>query len=73
VGLDWLYTWLNPRPTARRAWQVFCYSLAPNDGSIYRRKIEAEVEHFVDLSAVTDHGLAADRIYHDKVSARVRS
>lgn len=39
--------------------EVFCYSLAPDDGSSYRRKIEREVEHFVDLSTITDNGLAA--------------
>ena len=42
--------------------EVFCYSLAPDDGSIYRKKIEREVEHFVDLSSITDNGLAAGTI-----------
>ncbi|EDQ87082.1 uncharacterized protein MONBRDRAFT_27585 [Monosiga brevicollis MX1] len=51
----------------REQFEIFCYSLAPDDGSIYRRKIEAEVEHFVDLSGIPDHAIAADRIYHDGI------
>lgn len=30
--------------------QVFCYALSPPDGSEWRQRIEAEVEHFLDVS-----------------------
>lgn len=30
--------------------EVFCYATTPPDGSPYRRKIEAESEHFLDVS-----------------------
>lgn len=29
--------------------EVFCYSLSPDDGTNYRKKIEKESEHFCDL------------------------
>lgn len=34
-------------------WQVevFCYALSPPDGSEWRQRIEAETEHFLDVSA----------------------
>ncbi len=47
--------------------EVFCYSLAPTDGSSYRAKMEAESEHFIDLSSIVDPTVAADRIYEDKI------
>lgn len=34
--------------------EVFCYSLAPDDGSVYRRKIASTAEHFVDVSGVAN-------------------
>ena len=33
--------------------EVFAYSLGRDDGSIYRRRIEREAEHFVDLRAMS--------------------
>lgn len=30
--------------------QVFCYALSPSDGSEWRQRIEAESEHFIDVS-----------------------
>ena len=30
--------------------QVFCYALSPSDGSEWRQRIEAEAEHFLDVS-----------------------
>jgi hypothetical protein len=30
--------------------QVFCYALSPPDGSEWRRRIEGEAEHFIDVS-----------------------
>ena len=31
--------------------EVFCYALSPSDNSEWRQRIEAEAEHFADLSA----------------------
>jgi hypothetical protein len=31
--------------------EVFCYALSPSDGSEWRLRIEAEAEHFLDVSA----------------------
>lgn len=31
--------------------QVHCYALSPSDGSEWRQRIEAETEHFLDVSA----------------------
>ena len=47
--------------------EVFCYSLSSDDGTLYRKKIEAEAEHFVDLSFLPDNGDAADRILADGI------
>ena len=33
--------------------EVFLYSLAADDGSSYRKKLEAEAEHFVDFSSLS--------------------
>lgn len=46
--------------------EVFCYSLSPDDGSFWRRKIVSEMEpgHFIDLSAFS-HVDAAKRIAAD--------
>ncbi|KAK9815277.1 hypothetical protein WJX72_000982 [[Myrmecia] bisecta] len=47
--------------------EVFCYALSPSDGSEWRQRIEAEAEHFMDVSAwaVGDiaHRISADRIH----------
>eukprot|EP00041_Stephanoeca_diplocostata_P033651 m.1116883 g.1116883 ORF g.1116883 m.1116883 type:complete len:1270 (+) comp24380_c0_seq5:314-4123(+) len=43
--------------------EVFCYSLAADDNSHYRKKIEAEAEHFVDVSGIPDNFAVADMIY----------
>ncbi|MBU1169634.1 MAG: tetratricopeptide repeat protein [Proteobacteria bacterium] len=45
---------------------VFCYSYGPDDGSIYRQKIEQGCDAFVDISTLP-HTAAADRIYHDGI------
>ncbi|KAK2711991.1 UDP-N-acetylglucosamine--peptide N-acetylglucosaminyltransferase 110 kDa subunit-like isoform X2 [Artemia franciscana] len=47
--------------------EVFCYSLAPDDGTNFRAKVSREAEHFADLSQVTCNGKAADRIYADGI------
>lgn len=47
--------------------EIFCYSLAPDDSTTFRAKIEAESDHFIDLSHVPCNGKAADRIYADGI------
>ena len=37
----------------RSRFEVTAYSFGPGDGSVYRRRIEAESEHFVDISALS--------------------
>eukprot|EP00276_Gloeochaete_wittrockiana_P011418 CAMPEP_0184651206 /NCGR_PEP_ID=MMETSP0308-20130426/8792_1 /TAXON_ID=38269 /ORGANISM="Gloeochaete witrockiana, Strain SAG 46.84" /LENGTH=1117 /DNA_ID=CAMNT_0027085261 /DNA_START=44 /DNA_END=3397 /DNA_ORIENTATION=+ len=41
--------------------EVFCYAIAPDDGSEYRKKIASEAEHFVDVSAL-QYSAVAQRI-----------
>lgn len=47
--------------------------MAPDDKSVYRRKIASEAEHFVDVSGfvdangIYDNAMVADRIYADKI------
>jgi protein O-GlcNAc transferase len=50
----------------RSKFQVTCYALTPSDQSPWRDKIEAEVEHFKDISSLTA-GEAAQLIHADKV------
>jgi predicted O-linked N-acetylglucosamine transferase (SPINDLY family) len=38
----------------REAFEVFAVSHGPDDGSTYRRRIEAEAEHFIDVASLTD-------------------
>ena len=47
--------------------EIFCYSLAPDDGTTFRTKIGKEAEHFIDLSTLPCNGKAADRIYQDGI------
>jgi protein O-GlcNAc transferase len=47
--------------------EIYCYALSPDDGTTFRSKIAREAEHFVDLSAVSCNGKAADRINTDGV------
>ncbi|GAB9468547.1 Acetylglucosaminyltransferase [Globisporangium polare] len=46
--------------------EVFCYSTTPDDGSVWRRKITSEVEHFKDISMVSN-GDAARLIHNDGI------
>ena len=39
--------------------EVFALSLGPNDGSLYRRRIEKHAEHFIDLRRFDDAAAAA--------------
>lgn len=54
----------------RRRFRVICYSLGPDDGSIYRRRVMTESDRFVDLHGVTDAAAAA-RIRADAVDILV--
>lgn len=47
--------------------EIYCYSLSPDDGTTFRAKIAKEAEHFIDLSSIICHGEAADRIYSDGI------
>lgn len=49
--------------------QVFCYALSPPDGSEWRTRIEAEVEHFTDVSSWSIPDIAA-RISADQIQVR---
>lgn len=50
-----------------RKFEVFCYATTPDDGSVWRRKIAGDVEHFKDISAVVHHGDAARLIHADGI------
>jgi protein O-GlcNAc transferase len=43
----------------RDAFEIFAVSHGRDDGSIYRRRIAAEAEHFIDVAALTDRDAAA--------------
>ncbi|KAA3670561.1 protein O-GlcNAc transferase, partial [Paragonimus westermani] len=47
--------------------EVFCYSLAADDGTNFRAKVANEAEHFIDLSGIQCHGRAADKIASDGI------
>ena len=51
--------------------EIFCYSLSPDDNTSFRRKIQEESEHFLDLSKIPDNGQAADRINADGIHIMV--
>lgn len=50
----------------RQHFNVFCYATSPSDKSSYRVKIEAEAQHFVDVSADSTQQIV-DRIVHDQI------
>ncbi|MBF0160176.1 MAG: tetratricopeptide repeat protein, partial [Magnetococcales bacterium] len=50
----------------RHRFEIFAYSLGPNDGSVYRRRIEQDVDHFVDIRLLNDQ-TAAQRIRDDGI------
>lgn len=50
----------------RSRFEVFCFAVTPDDGSIWRRKIQSEVEHFTDISALP-HGDAARLISSHRI------
>ncbi|CAI4229118.1 unnamed protein product [Auanema sp. JU1783] len=47
--------------------EVYCYALSPHDGTNFRQKLINESEHFIDLSAITCNGKAAERIHQDGI------
>lgn len=50
--------------------EVFCYALMPSDGSEWRQRIEAETEHFLDVSAWPAADIAA-KISADRIHVAV--
>ena len=54
----------------RQAFRIHAYSLGPDDGSGYRRRIQADCDAFVDLSTLSDRA-AAERIRADGVDILV--
>ncbi|MBF0124864.1 MAG: tetratricopeptide repeat protein, partial [Magnetococcales bacterium] len=50
----------------RHRFEVFAYSIGEDDGSSYRRRIEDDVDHFVDLCWLSDQE-AAQRIRDDGI------
>lgn len=46
---------------------VYLYAISVNDNTNFRRKLTEESEHFVDLSAVPDNKVAADKIHADGI------
>ncbi|KAL4717648.1 hypothetical protein ACJJTC_000797 [Scirpophaga incertulas] len=51
----------------RSKFEVFCYGLNVDDRTTFRRKIENEAEHFVDLSKISDNLEAANYINSDNI------
>ena len=45
---------------------VFCYATSPSDKSSYRLKIEAEAQHFVDVSSASTEQIV-NRIIEDEI------
>ncbi len=50
----------------RERFEVFAYSFGPDDGSRYRRAIERDAEHFVELAGIDDTA-AAGRVLRDGI------
>jgi predicted O-linked N-acetylglucosamine transferase (SPINDLY family) len=50
--------------------EAFAYSYGPDDGSVYRRTVEADAEHFADVAALS-HADAARRIHADGIDVLV--
>ena len=54
----------------RAQMEVFCYAASPNDGSEWRQRIEAEAEHFLDVSAWSVGDVAA-RISAERIHVAI--
>uniref|UniRef100_A0ACD5UQR7 Uncharacterized protein n=1 Tax=Avena sativa TaxID=4498 RepID=A0ACD5UQR7_AVESA len=46
--------------------EVFCYALSQNDGTEWRQRIQAEAEHFIDVSAMASDAISK-MINEDKI------
>ena len=51
----------------QREFEVFVYSYGNDDGSWYRRRIEREAEHFIDVKALNSEARIAGRIHDDGI------
>lgn len=54
----------------RGKFEIFIYSFHQDDGSTYRKRIEAESEHFIDI-LIMSHGESAQRIFDDEIDVLV--
>lgn len=54
----------------RDRFEIFIYSFHEDDGSAYRKRIEADSEHFVDIMAMS-HGESTQRIFDDEIDILV--
>ena len=54
----------------RRRFEIYAYSWGPDDGSFYRRRIEADADHFIDIRTLSDLD-AATRIHADGIDILV--
>ncbi|MRR50936.1 MAG: glycosyltransferase family 41 protein [Rhodocyclaceae bacterium] len=50
----------------RSRFEVFAYALTPDDGGLQRQRIADHVDHFIDLSALSD-AAAIERIAYDQI------
>jgi predicted O-linked N-acetylglucosamine transferase (SPINDLY family)/glycosyltransferase involved in cell wall biosynthesis len=50
----------------RQQFEVFAYSLGPDDGSTYRARIEADCDRFVDIQTLTPTAMA-QRVFDDEI------
>lgn len=63
--MNHVFTWHDPR-----RFEVFAYATSPTDGSSWRRKIEAGVEHFHDVAGLA-HDELAEKIRADNIDVLV--
>ncbi|WP_439950913.1 O-linked N-acetylglucosamine transferase, SPINDLY family protein [Desulfatitalea tepidiphila] len=54
----------------RNRFEIYAYSWGQDDGSVYRRKIEQGVDHFIDIRNISD-AEAAQRIHADGIQILV--
>jgi len=54
----------------RTRFEIYAYSIGSDDGSLYRSRIRGEVDHFVDLQALSNTE-AATRIHQDEIDILV--
>lgn len=50
--------------------EIFCYALSQNDGTEWRQRIQAEAEHFIDVSSLSSDVIAR-KIAEDKIQILV--